>query len=219
MLGVRLSLPCRAADLLPPETPIEQAVDHYVNLKLAAAQCVPAAAVEDAGFLRRVTLDLAGRIPTVSESRAFQQSSEADKRLKLVERLMAAPDLPRHLRNEFDSLLMGDRNDQAFREFLLEAFKANRSWDSLFRALLLGRDDNPAEKPALAFLKVRAQNLDDLTNETSRIFFGVSINCAKCHDHPLVLDWQQDHYFGMASFFNRTYLTKQNYWPRWMPGR
>jgi hypothetical protein len=50
-----------------------------------------------------------------------------------------------------------------------------------------------------------------MTNDTSRLFFGVSINCAKCHDHPLVPDWTQDHYFGMASFFNRTYLTKKKF--------
>src|SRR5262249_11743192 len=48
------------------------------------------------------------------------------------------------------------------------------------------------------------QSLDDLTNDTARVFFGVNVSCAKCHDHPLVSDWKQDHYYGMASFFNRT---------------
>ena len=47
-----------------------------------------------------------------------------------------------------------------------------------------------------------------MTNDTSKLFFGVSVNCAQCHDHPLVWEWKQDHYFGFASFFNRTYVTK-----------
>src|SRR5690606_707241 len=60
------------------------------------------------------------------------------------------------------------------------------------------------------FLKARVNDVHTMTNDTSRLFFGVSINCAQCHDHPLVDDWKQDHYFGFASFFNRTYKTKSN---------
>ena len=76
--------------------------------------------------------------------------------------------------------------------------------------MMTGREENSDEKPALAFLKARAGSLDDLTNDTSILFFGVNVSCAKCHDHPLVDDWTQDHFYGMASFFTRTYLTKKN---------
>ena len=208
VLGTR----CLPADeLLPPDRPLEQVVDAYVDAKLAKEGVSPAPPADDANFIRRVTLDLAGRIPATEEVTAFLQSSEPDKRVQLVDRLLASPDFAFHARNAFDSLLMPTKNDGAWREYLLKAFQENRPWPQMFREMMIGRDDNPAEKPALAFLKARARNLDDLTNDTSKLFFGVSINCAKCHDHPLVLDWLQDHYFGMASFFNRTYLTKKDF--------
>ena len=65
------------------------------------------------------------------------------------------------------------------------------------------------EKGAAQFLKSRVQELDDLTNDTAILFFGVNISCAKCHDHPLVTDWKQDHFYGMQAFFQRTYQTRK----------
>lgn len=201
----------KADELQPADKPLEEVVDFYVDLKLQKEGVTPAPPADDANFIRRVTLDLAGRIPTANEVQTYVQSSEPDKRVQLVDRLINSPDFAYHLRNSFDSLLMPTKNDGAWREYLLKAFQENRPWPQLFREMITGRDDNPAEKPALAFLKARARNLDDLTNDTSKLFFGVSINCAKCHDHPLVLDWLQDHYYGMSSFFNRTYLTKKDF--------
>ncbi|MCH7988524.1 MAG: DUF1553 domain-containing protein [Planctomycetes bacterium] len=129
----------------------------------------------------------------------------------MVKRLMASPDFAYHQRNELDVLLLArKKNDGKWRNYLLQATKENRSWDRMFREIMLGQEGRkPEEDAALEFLKVRAKELDDMTNDTSRLFFGVSINCAKCHDHPLVDDWKQDHYFGFTSFFNRTYLNKQ----------
>jgi hypothetical protein len=76
--------------------------------------------------------------------------------------------------------------------------------------MLLTADNDPDKKGALSFVKSRVRDIDDLTNDTSKLFFGVSINCAKCHDHPLVLDWHQEHYYGMYAFFNRSYLNKRD---------
>ena len=206
--GVAASLP--AAELLPADMPLEAAIDAYINQKLSAEGVTPVPAAEAGNLARRLSLDLAGRIPTANEVREYVAAPEADKRQKLVERLMASPDFPFHWRNQFDTLLVPEGSDGPWREYLLQAFRENRPWDRMFREMLLGSEENPQEKGALAFLKTRARDLDTLTNDTSRLFFGVSINCAKCHDHPLVLDWTQDHYFGMASFFNRTYMNKRN---------
>ncbi|MBI5759967.1 MAG: DUF1549 domain-containing protein [Planctomycetales bacterium] len=198
-----------AADLLPADRPIEEAVDHYVEALLKKNN-VPAASISDEpGFLRRITLDLAGRTPTPAEAQAFVASSEPDKRVKWVDRLLAAPDFSLHQRNEFDTLLMGSKQNNEWRDYLLKSFQANKPWDTLFREMLLGREENADERPALTFLRERANELDDVTNDTSKLFFGVSINCAKCHDHPLVVDWTQDHFYGMSSFFNRTFVTKK----------
>jgi len=198
------------ATVLPPaDRPITQVINEAIAANLKGAKVTPAPFVDDAAFIRRLTLDLAGRIPRPDEVQEYAASKAADKKEKLVDRLLASPDYAFHHRNELDALLLAEkRNDGKWREYLLKAARENRPWDQLFREMMVGREDREEERPALEFLKARTDNLDDLTNDTSRFFFGVSISCAKCHDHPLAIDWKQDHYFGLASFFSRTYLTK-----------
>jgi hypothetical protein len=208
---IEFSRTARAEELLGADRPVEEAVDHYVDAGLTNANISPAPAAEDANFIRRVTLDLAGRIPTVAEVQQYVKSVEPDKKLQLVDRLLASPDFNYQQRNEFDVWLMAGKGNGEWRDWLLKAISENRRWPDLFRAIMLPREAEATEKAAVTFLKTRAANVDDMTNDTSRLFFGVSINCAKCHDHPLVADWKQDHYFGMASFFNRTYLTKKQF--------
>lgn len=199
-----------AEELLPPEGPIPQVIDHYIQLKLQQNNVPAAKPAADFNFVRRVTLDLAGRIPTSAEARQYVDSTRTDKKRRLVERLLESPDYAYHQRNSLDLMLMeAGGGSSEWRQYLLTAARENRPWDEMFREMMLGRDDDPEQKTALTFLKARANSLDDMTNDTSRIFFGVSINCAKCHDHPLVFEWLQDHYFGFASFFDRTYLTKK----------
>ncbi len=204
-------VPARTAELLPVDRPINDVIDHYLRVGWVEAKVKPAPLVSAAGLVRRMTLDLAGRIPTRGETRAFVESNSPLRWTALADRLMASPDFAYHHRNQLDLLLLASRkNDGEFRKYLLNAARENRTWDVLFRQMMTGRESNAAEKPALAFLKARAGSLDDLTNDTSVLFFGVNVSCAKCHDHPLVDDWKQDHFFGMASFFTRTYLTKKN---------
>jgi len=201
-----------AAELLSPEMPIEHVIDHYVQQRLAEKPLQPAPHADDCALVRRTTIDVAGRIPTVAEAQGYANSTDADKRAKLVERLMASPDFALQFRNELDTLLMGGQrgSNGEWREYLLKSVRNGRSWDRMFRDMLIGSEDDAEIKPALTFLKSRVRELDELTNETSTIFFGVNVSCAKCHDHPLVEDWKQDHYFGMTSFFQRTYQTKKN---------
>ena len=92
------------------------------------------------------------------------------------------------------------------RSYLTEAFTENRPWDRMFREMLLGIEgDTEQKRGPLQFVKSRVNDIDRLTTDVSSLFFGVNVSCAKCHDHPLVLDWKQDHYYGMKSFFERTY--------------
>jgi hypothetical protein len=201
----------QAAPLIPAENTVEDAVDTYIESAQNAAGVAPAPIADDANFIRRVTLDLAGRIPSTAEVLRYVQSAETNKKQQLVDRLLASPDFACHQRNEFDTLLMTGKGSGEWREWLYKSLNENRRWPDLFRSLMLPNEADAVEKPAVTYLKSRAANVDDMTNDTSRLFFGVSINCAKCHDHPLVADWKQDHYFGMASFFNRTYLTKKQF--------
>jgi len=208
-----LSVPvAMGAELLEPDRPVEQVIDHYIKAHLDARQLTPTAPASDWTLVRRTSLDLQGRIPTVAEARHYVESTAADKRQTLVATLMASPDFAFHFRNELDTLLMGGQrgNHGEWRDYLRRCVQQNRPWDQMFREMLAGDEETPDGKAAAAFVRVRARELDDLTNETSTIFFGVNVSCAKCHDHPLVDDWKQDHYFGLAAFFQRTYVTKKN---------
>lgn len=202
---------CASSALRAADFPsVQAAINHCVADNLAAAGVTPVSTTDDAGFLRRCTLDLAGRIPTLAETDEFTPLGAADKREQLVDRLLASADFSFHQRNELDLLLLARiKRDDEWRKYLLLAAQENRGWDRLFRELLLPDRERPGDKGAAAFLRERVQELDDLTNDTSALFFGVNVSCAKCHDHPLVDDWRQEHYFGMASFFKRTYRTKQ----------
>jgi hypothetical protein len=146
------------------------------------------------------------RNDTAAETKAYLESADPDKRTKLVDRLMASPAYVRHQATELDALLMGGAPLRAsLHDYLLKAVQENRPWDKVFRELLLPDPGDPKQRGASEFLRVRVRDLDRLTNDVSVLFFGVNVSCAQCHDHPLVTDWKQDHFFGMKAFFSGTY--------------
>jgi len=199
------------AELPSADLPIEQVIDQFIQKRLDSEKLTAAPQADDTNLLRRLTLDVAGRIPTAVEAQAHVANTSPAKRIELVDRLLASPDFVWHQRNEFDRMLLPNKpNDGEFRKYLLWAVKENRPWDAMFRDMLVGDEADENRKPALTFIKSRARELDDMLNDTAITFFGVNVTCAKCHDHPLTPDWKQHHYFGMASFFSRTYLTKKN---------
>jgi hypothetical protein len=208
LAALLLAWPARAADLLEPTRAIPEVIDYYIDAQLAELGVKAAPQVDDAALLRRLTLDLAGRIPTAAETSAYLASKDPDRRARVVERLMASPAFVRQQVNEFDAMLAppaSRRGGGNLREYLTRALKENRSWDRIFRDLILADEKEPVQKGAREFLKSRIKDLDRLTTDVSVLFFGVNISCAQCHDHPLVNDWKQDHYYGMKSFFNRTF--------------
>lgn len=195
----------RAEDWLVTERPVAKVVDHYVDLRLAR-EAVPAAPeADDATLVRRLTLDLVGRIPTAAEVRAYVDATDSDKRAGLVDRLMATPGFARHQAEAFDALLMTGVKG-SLREYLVRAFGEGRTWDEVFRALLVADEAEPARKGTAEFVRSRAKDLDRLTSDVSSIFFGVNVSCSKCHDHPRVQDWKQDQFYGMKSFLGRTFM-------------
>jgi hypothetical protein len=208
-----LTVPAFADDLLPPATPIPDAIDHYIDAKLTEAKVTPAPQADDAALIRRLTLDLAGRIPTTAETEEFVSSQSPSKRSLLVDRLMASSGFIRHQSTMFDAMLM-EGTKGSIREYLLAAMADNKSWDKIFSDLLMPVENSPTDPAkgkrggmtggANVFLRERLADLDKLTTEVSIVFFGVNVSCARCHDHPIVPDWKQDHFFGMKSFFART---------------
>jgi len=208
LLAVVLAIGTAAAgtDLLPGDRRIEDVVDHYIDLALKNAAVTPAPLADDATLVRRLMLDLAGRIPTAAEARAYIRSQDRDQRAGLVDRLMASPGFLRHQVNELDSMLMtGGKN--SLREYLVTAVAENRPWNRIFRELMLPDQTDKTQKAAAVYLRQGLQDLDRLTADVSSTFFGVNVSCAQCHDHPLVRDWKQDHFYGMKAFFSRTFAT------------
>ncbi|HQX50940.1 MAG TPA: DUF1553 domain-containing protein [Planctomycetaceae bacterium] len=192
------------------ETEITVAIDHYVQEHLTTAGVATVGLADDLVVLRRTTLDLAGRVPTPVEQDWYQQQPATERRHLLVERLMQSPDFDFHHRNWLDETLLPVQpyNDE-FRNYLLTAVQERRPWDTVFREIMKADATESPQKGASQFLKSRVRELDDLTNDTAILFFGVNISCAKCHDHPLVSDWKQDHFYGMQAFFQRTYQTRK----------
>jgi hypothetical protein len=195
----------RAADLLAPDRPIAEVVDHYIDDVLRKEGIKAAPGADDSTVIRRLTLDLAGRIPTVAESRAYVGSTDSDKRTRLIDRLIGSPGFVRHQATELDSLLMTGTK-ASLRDYLVKAVGENRPWDRVYRELMLTDQADKVQKVASEFLRQRVKDLDRLTADVSSTFFGVNISCAQCHDHPLVRDWKQDHFYGMKAFLNRTFL-------------
>jgi hypothetical protein len=193
-----------ADDLLPADQPLAAAINHYINARLAQAKTKPAPQTNDGNLLRRTMLDLVGRIPTRSETQAYLANTALDKRTQTVDQLLASPAFVRQQASEFDALLMRGTGGN-LRDYLTAAFQENRAWDQMFREMIVGQEGDAQQKGAITFLKARIKDLDKATAETSALFFGVNVSCAQCHDHPLVADWTQQHYYGMKSFFARTY--------------
>lgn len=207
LAAMTLALPASAAELLPPDRPVAEVIDHYVDARLATAGVTPAAQVDDYNLIRRLTLDLIGRIPTPRETREFVESSDPRKREQLVDRLTGSPAFVRFQAIQFEAMLAGpnSRGGSGLRDYLTRALGDNRPWDQVFRELLLPNEDDPKTKGSSEYLKAKMSDIDKMTVEVSVAFFGVNVSCAQCHDHPLVNDWKQDHFYGMKSFFARSF--------------
>lgn len=141
-----------AGELMPPDRPIEEVVNHYVDAGLVAAGAKAAAEADDSTIVRRLTLDLLGRIPTASEVRAYVESTDPEKRARLVDRLIASPGFVRHEADSLDSMMMvGSRG--SLREYLVAACGENRPWDRVFREVMAADESDAARKGSSEFLK------------------------------------------------------------------
>ncbi len=173
----------------------------------------PAAITDDASFLRRVSLDLAGTIPAANDVREFLADSAPDKRIKLVDRLLGSPQYARRMQYVFDTLLMERRPNkhvtaEQWQTYLRESFLQNKSWRQLAQELLSADGADEPTRAAARFLLDRELNVDQVTRDIGRIFLGRDLECAQCHDHPAIDDYLQRHYYGLAAFIKRSYLVQ-----------
>ena len=168
----------------------------------------PVGPATDAEFMRRVYLDLVGRIPSVSEVQEFLEDSSPNRREALVDRLLEHRDHATHLAAVWRGILLPSEVDLSrlggtvkFEEWLAERFAENEPYDQIVRELLLA-EGRVAESGPLLFYAALRLNPEELAARTSRAFLGVRMECAQCHDH-FFDDISQHDFWSFAAFFAR----------------
>ncbi|MCU0879429.1 MAG: DUF1549 and DUF1553 domain-containing protein [Pirellulaceae bacterium] len=180
-------------------------IDELIDKRLAAEGITPAALASDAEFFRRANLDLTGVIPRGAEVRAFLAESADGKRAQTIDRLLASPAHATHLANTFRQIMLPGgmdieriNNVVGVQNWLRQRFVDNLRYDNLVSDLLIETKGNN-EGPALYYTSLDVAP-EKLAASTARIFLGLQIECAQCHDHPFD-HWKQRDFWGYAAFF------------------
>jgi mono/diheme cytochrome c family protein len=191
---------------------VTQAIDTLIAEGWQQRKVKPASAVDERTWCRRVYLDLAGRICTTAELQAFLDAPANSKRAALVDRLLASDEYPVHMRELWDVFLMGrpkreqtedKRKKNGWWAFLENGFRTSRPWNDTVRAILLARPNQPDDSGASWFLYERRDDYQAIAEAIAPMVYGTKINCAQCHDHPLVREIKQAHYWGLVAAYNR----------------
>lgn len=182
-------------------------VDQHVFANLKELGIPPSQVCDDATFLRRVTLDIAGRPPTADEAMAFLASSDENKRDALIDTLLRSPDYADFFANKWTALLKNRRDDTsdivsnfAFHAWVRDSLLANKPYDQFVRELL-GATGTVIGNPPVAWYK-RVKEPKQQIEDVAQLFLGVRMQCAQCHHHPFER-WSQDDYYSLAAFFSQ----------------
>jgi hypothetical protein len=194
-------------------------IDDQLSARWVAERITAADPADDAVWLRRVWLDVAGKIPPASEVRRFLKDTSPDKRRKVVADLLESSGYVTNFANVWRSALLPEVDSNPNLAYLSLGFDAwltkhltdNTPYDKMVRELLtvpIGNDgqrysnvygDANQESP-LSFYVAKEFKPENLAASTSRLFLGVRIECAQCHDHPFAT-WKRDQFWGTAAFF------------------
>ena len=182
-------------------------VDRTVGNALIKKGIQPNRQTDDFVFVRRVYLDVAGRIPTDVEARDFLNDKDPDKRRKLVDQLLVSDGYRSHLFNWMADLLrhrgkLRRSNFNHYERWLKDQIAQNSPWDKMVYAMLTAEGTLANSGPTGYLLRDPGMPLDNLSN-TLNIFLSANVSCAQCHDHPLA-DWTQREFYELAAFFGAT---------------
>jgi uncharacterized protein DUF1549/uncharacterized protein DUF1553 len=217
----------RADTPAPPSAPIHDpialaaVIDQYIDAGYLANKVTPAPLADDSEFLRRVYLDLAGRIPRNNEVREFLADNSPDKRVRKVADLLESPHYVNHMSRVYRALLIPQNNDPqvqalapAMEAWLRKHFLANTPWDEMVRELItINVVQNPAmQQPpgavpglggntGVAFYQANQLKPENLAAASSRLFLGVRLECAQCHDSKFD-KWTRRQFWEYAAFFS-----------------
>ncbi|MDP6447099.1 MAG: DUF1549 domain-containing protein [Pirellulaceae bacterium] len=193
-----------AVDNLPE---IRNFVDQHVFANLKQIGIPPSPICDDATFLRRVTLDIAGRLPTAAEAIEFSKSDSSDKRDQVIDRLLRSPQYADYFASKWTPLLKNRRDrtnditsNFAFHAWIRDSLLANVSYDQFVRELLAATG-TVVGNPPVAWYK-RVKDPKEQLEDVAQLFLGVRMQCAQCHHHPFER-WSQDDYYSLAAFFSQ----------------
>jgi len=181
-------------------------IDEHINAQLTRLNLPASPACTDAEFVRRAYVDTIGLLPTADEVRSFIADPAADKRDKLIAALLARPEFVDYWTYKWCDVLM--LNGTLLRPAALKSYymwtrghvEKNTPWDQMVREILTSTGTN-IENGATNFYSL-FQSPEDMTENACQAFLGLSIGCAKCHNHPLE-KWTNDQYYSMANLFAR----------------
>ncbi|MFM2093176.1 MAG: hypothetical protein RIS70_300 [Planctomycetota bacterium] len=182
-------------------------IDEQVFANLRALGIPPSAPCDDATFLRRVTLDIGGRLPSLEEATAFLASTEPNKRERVIDDLLRSTDYADFFASKWTALLKNRRDDSsdivsnfAFHAWVRDSLLANKPYDQFVRELLAATGTVIGNPPVAWYKRVKEpkQQLEDV----AQLFLGVRMQCAQCHHHPFER-WSQDDYYSFAAFFSQ----------------
>ena len=195
---------------LSPQS-VAETVDRLIRSELTSSQVEIAPRCVDEDFLRRVSFDLTGRPPLPQQVTLFGLNPDPNKRTAVIDQLLASPDFGRNWGGYYrDVIFMNVTNQRArlgyvaFEDWIAEQLNANRPWDEIVTALLTATGD-VRENGATALFFAHDSQPAEVAAEACRVFLGIQIQCANCHDHPSDV-WKRQQFHELAAYFPRTAL-------------
>jgi hypothetical protein len=192
-------------DYAPPPEPPANYIDELVGAKLRKLRILPSGPSSDPVFLRRVTLDITGRLPAEDEYRAFLDDKDPARRSKLVDRLLERKEFAEIWAMKWAELLMIKSTNQVsyksaylYANWLTERISRGEPLDRMVRELLSARGGT-FDNPATNFYQVETDTLKTAEN-VAQVFLGLRVQCAQCHNHPFDR-WTMNDYYSFAAFF------------------
>jgi hypothetical protein len=188
--------------------PHQTLVDVFTHKKWQELGLVPSELCTDEQFIRRVSLDITGTLPTPAKVRAFVADPDIQKRAKLVDALLEAPEYSYYFANKWADILRVKRRQQpggaygsfAFHAWIREAMARDMPFDQFAAEILAGTGDESTHPPTVWFREVTSP--EQFVDDTAQVFLGLRLACAQCHHHPYE-KWSQDDYWGIAAFYGR----------------
>jgi hypothetical protein len=183
-------------------------VDQYASKKWKELGLVPSELCTDAEFLRRLSIDLTGSLPTPAQVLAFEADKDAAKRDKLVDSLVDSPEYTYFFANKWADVLRVKRRQQperakgtfAFHNWIRDAVANDMPYDQFARNILGACGDEVNSPPTVWYKEL--QQPEQFVDDTAQVFLGLRLACAQCHHHPYE-KWSQDDYWGVAAYFGR----------------